>query len=397
MRNSWDTISRSLKLRHSSCGSGIHIVKRLTTLLFVTIIIVILYGQIEYTIAPYSTWDLAGYRRMAAAAPAIATDICQPAAFRVLGPWLAGLLPVPDPVAFYALAVLMSIVLVLLSYHFFRVAGLAPAVAVIVVILYTFNRWWFGTTVWDYFQLNDLLSQIWIVLLFLAMLQGRWAIFGVVFLLAALTRETGMLMIPVAAVYLWERKELRQQGPLALAAIAPGVALFVALRMVIPAPCGKPLFEQLLAHSGSILSPVKVARLLINSYLPFSLLPFVFFNDTIRYFRGKAYALVFVTLVFLSTLFGLAYDERLLAPSFVVIYALIGSVIQANWREKWFVALLVIAGFLSTFHHLRARFPLPDRDLTLVLSLGALALVTAASIAIRWRARTTGGRAAPET
>ncbi len=354
---------------------------------------VILYGQIEYTIAPYANWDLAGYRRMAAASPAIATDICQPAAFRVLGPWLAGLLPVPDPVAFYALSVALSIVLVLLSYHFFRVIGLAPAVAVITVILYTFNRWWFGTTVWDFFQVNDLLSQIWIVLLFLAMLQGRWAVFGLVFFLAALTRETGLLMIPVAAVYLWERKAFRSQGLRALAAIVPGIALFIVLRMVIPAPCGKPLFEQLLAHSGSILSPVKVARLLINSYLPFSLVPFVFFEDTIRYFRGKAYELLFVALVFLSTLFGLAYDERLLAPSFVVIYVLIGNVIQAHYKEKWFVAVLVIGGFLSTFHHLRTRFPLPDRDLTLVLSLGALALVTAASIAIRLRQRPAAGGA----
>lgn len=365
--------------------------KRLAILFFVTVLMLFLYGQIDYTTAPWSTWDLEGYRRMAAVAPAIATDMCQPIAYRVLGPWIVGMLPVSDVAGFHALTVLASIVLVFLSYYFFRTVGLSPNVAVITVILYTFNTWWFGMTAWDFFQVNDLMTQIWIVILFLAMLKGRWLLFGATLLVGALTREPSMLMIPVVGVYLWERKELRRQGLPALAAIVPGLALFLLLRAAIPATCGKPLFEQLAAYAGTILSPIKISRLLFNSYLPFSLLPWVFFRDTLDYFRTRKYALVFVIMVFLSTMFGLDYADRLLAPSFVVIYDLIGRVVQKHYKDKVFLAVLLIGGFLSSFHHLRARFPLPDRDLTVVISLGALAVVTAVAIAIRWRERSSGG------
>lgn len=348
---------------------------------------VFLYGQIDYTVAPYKDWDLASYRVMAQAAPGIAEGVCQPPAYRLLGPYLAGLLPVSDPVAFYALAVIASLVLALLAFYFFRDFGLSPAVAAIVVALFTFNRFWFGLTVWDFFQLNDLLALIFIVILFLAMYRNRWGLFGAVLFLAALTRETGFLMIPVAAVYLWERKELSAQWKRALAATVPALAAFVLIRLFVPAPCGKPLLEQLAAHSVSILSLEKLFRLFINSYLPFSLLPVVFFATTARYFRTRLHALVFVVLVFLSTLFGATFDERLLAPAFLVIYAIIGLVIEEYRTEKWFVVALLVAGFVASLHHSTARFPLPDRSWTLALSLGALAAVTLAAIVCRFRHR----------
>jgi predicted branched-subunit amino acid permease len=91
--------------------------------------------------------------------------------------------------------------------------------------------------------------------------------------------------------------------------------------------------------------------------------------------------------VFLSTLFGATFDERLLAPAFLVIYAIIGLVIEEYRTEKWFIAVLIAAGFLASLHHSTARFPLPDRTWTLALSLGALAAVTAAAIVCRFRDR----------
>ena len=357
--------------------------KRLTVVVLIAIIMVFLYGQIQYTVAPYKNWDLASYRAMAQAAPGIASDVCQPPAYRLFGPYLAGLLPVADPIAFYALSVFASIVLAVLAFYFFRLVGLSPWTAVITVALFTFNRFWFGLTVWDFFQLNDLLSLIWIVILFIAMLKDRWLLFGVTFFLSVLTRETGLLMIPVVFVYLWENKSLGGKWKTAFGSMLPGIAAFLLVRILVPAPCGKPLFEQLAAHSISILSPEKFLRLAISSYAPFSLLPFVFLGLTVAYFRTRWYALVFVVLVFLSTLFGATFDERLMAPAFVVLYALIGLTIDDRRDQNAYVAVLLLGGFLASLHHSTARFELPGRTWTLALTLGSLALVTTVALFFR--------------
>ena len=361
--------------------------KKLVALLVATAGMIFLYGRIDYTAAPYNTWDLASYRAMAAAAPRLASDVCQPPAYRLLGPYLVGLLPVPETAGFYLVAIVASLALVLLAYALFRALGLTPLVATVTVILFAFNRFWFGLTVWDYFQINDLLSLVWIVIMFLAMMKDRWALFGGVLVLGVLTRETALLMAPVAFVYLWERKELAGKWRRFALAVIPGVVAFLLIRLLVPAPCGKSLFTQLAAHSRSILAPEKLFRLTINSYLPFSLLPLVFLGATVAFFRQRPHALVLVALVFLSTLFGLSYDERLMAPAFVAIYAVIGlsaqAVVGKRGQNRAFLAILLIGGFLASLHHQVARFPLPDRTWTLALSLGSLVIVTGAGIYYR--------------
>lgn len=87
--------------------------KNLAILFIIAIIMVILYGQIDYTAEPFSSWDLAPYRKIALASPGISPTIEQPFAYRLLGPYLVGLLPVPDPIGFYAFAVALSIFLVI--------------------------------------------------------------------------------------------------------------------------------------------------------------------------------------------------------------------------------------------------------------------------------------------
>jgi hypothetical protein len=360
-------------------------------LLVVTIGMVFLYGRIDYTAAPYNTWDLASYQAMAAAAPRLATDVCQPPAFRLLGPYVVGLLPVPEPLGFYLLSALASVALALLAYRFFRAVGLTALTATLTVILFTFNRFWFGLTVWDFFQLNDLLSLIWIVLMFLAMFRDRWTLFGAALFAGALTRETALLMIPVALVYLWERKELRQKWLTLLLAAVPALTAFVLIRVLVPAPCGKSLFTQLAAHSGSILAPEKIFRLTVYSYAPLSLLPLVFFGTTVAYFKARPHALALLTLVFLSTLFGLSFDERLMAPAFVVLYAIIGLIIQQTDDGS------SEGRVLTSLHHTVARYPLPDRNWTIALSMGSLLVVTAAAVIHRLRQRRPGAHHAPQT
>ncbi|MDA3875409.1 MAG: hypothetical protein PF795_15790, partial [Kiritimatiellae bacterium] len=70
-----------------------------------------LYGWIPYDQAPYSKWDLAAYMRMAEAAPGVAGDVAKPFAFRILGPWLAGIVPGSIPGGFRVLSLVASLLL----------------------------------------------------------------------------------------------------------------------------------------------------------------------------------------------------------------------------------------------------------------------------------------------
>jgi hypothetical protein len=364
--------------------------RNLVILAVVAIAMVFLYGEIRYTIRPYSGWDLANYRAMAQAAPGLTRDIVPPFPYRILGPYVAGLLPLPDPIAFRLLSAAASVSLVVLFYGFLRTAGLTPAVTLISVVLYTFSRYWFGFTSWNYFQLADLLSQIYIVVLFWSMLSSRWWIFGATLVLAALTRETGLLMAPVALIYLWSRGELASRWRTLLLAIVPALLVFLLLRLTVPVGPGQGLSGALAANASKLLSPERLGRLLVTPLLPYTFIPLVFFEITIRFFRARVWALAFVVLVVASTLFG-SNDERLMAPVFIVAYWLIGLVLEATGPRPWFVAVLLVAGFASTLHHMIARFPLQDPGLTRLLSLGALGVVTAAAVALRLQQRRQPG------
>jgi hypothetical protein len=340
-----------------------------------------LYGQIDFTRLPYARWDLANYRMMAQAAPQLAEKIPQPFAFRVLGPYLAGLLPFADPLAFQILTNLCAFLLIILFYWFLIDRQVPPVAALAAAAVFAMNRALFGISTWDFFQLNDLLVLIFLLLLFLAMYRGRWLLFGLIFFLGAATRETTLILVPVVFVYLWETRRLRAEGVRALLAMLPGLLLFVLLRLLIPA-WGPGLLEALRANLAKLISPESWFRLLINAFLPVSLVLIIFFDITLSFFRARKYALVFVILVFLATLFG-SNTERLMAPAFVVYYWLI-AVILASFTERPLLLWLVLAAsFVASLHHSVARFPLPSRTLTLIASLGALAAVSAALIGYR--------------
>jgi hypothetical protein len=350
-------------------------------LILLTVIMIFLYGQIDFTRPPFAGWDLANYRMMAQAAPQLAEKIPQPFAFRVLGPYLAGLLPFADPLAFQILTVICAFLLIILFYWFLIDRRIPPVAALAAAALFAMNRALFGISTWDFFQINDLLVLIFLLLLLLAMYRGRWLLFGLVFFLGAATRETTLILVPVVFVYLWETRRLRAEGLSALLATVPGLLLFVLLRLLIPA-WGPGLAEALRDNLAKLISPESWFRLLIGAFLPVSLVPIIFFDTTIGFFRERKYALVFVVLVFLATLFG-SNTERLMAPAFVVYYWLIAVILASLTEQPPLFWLVLAASFVASLHHTVARFPLPSRTFTLIASFGALAAVSAALIGYR--------------
>ena len=161
------------------------------------------------------------------------------------------------------------------------------------------------------------------------------------------------------------------------------------LRLFIPV-WGPGLSEALRDNLPKLASPESWFRLLINAFLPLSLVVIIFFEITLAFFRSRIYALVFLVLVFAATLFG-SNTERLMAPAFVVYYWLIAVILASLMERRLLLWLVLAASFIASLHHTVARFPLPSRTLTLIVSFGALAAVSAALIGYRLLSHDKGG------
>src|SRR5690606_36453046 len=92
----------------------------------------------------------------------------------------------------------------------------------------------------------------------------------------------------------------------------------------------------------------------------------------------------FATLVLLSAMFG-GDQERLVAPAFILVYPLIGYLVQHERWVPWTRYVLIAAALLTSLHHLTARFPLPGRTWTIALSLLGLAAATLTSMWVRYQ------------
>lgn len=330
------------------------------------------YGRVD--LAVYGEWDLKAYRQMAEAAPALASGIPQPFAFRVLAPFLAGMLPFELDRAFLVLARCLHPILLLLFYGFLIRRGNRPATALVVTLAFGLNKYLFGLTAWNYFQLCDVLSLIGLLGLFWAMETDRWLFFGIFMLASSLVRETSVLMLPVAVCFAWEKGLPMQRWLAMLAGSTAGVAILVFLRLVVPAEGGHSLFEAFAEHSPKLLSPAALYRQLINAFIPFSLLPLILYRETFSYFRQRRYLLLFFLGVFAATLFG-SNMERLMAPAFIVFYPLMAALIDhlpAQWRRRVLASALAL-GFVAMFHHIYGVWPLPHRNVSVALSLLTLA------------------------
>jgi hypothetical protein len=345
-----------------------------------TLIMITLYGRIDYKSPSYSQWDLKHYLAMARAAPGIDATIPQPFAHRILGPFAAGLLPVSPETGFHILVILSSLFLALFFYFLLVTFDISPPAAAVGTILFVCNKYFFGFPIWDYFQINDILLLIGISVSFYALLKDKWVLLMSALLIGTLARETIFLMMPVPFLYLAEKGTIRQEGLKAMAAIIPALTVFLILRLLIPAPGNGPM-ATFMEHSGKIISSGFWYGLLINAIAPCSSLPIVFWKETVLFFKERNYFLIFLIMVFAAVLFG-SNNERLMAPAFIVIYWLIARIIQRYvYPNVFFMAGLIGLGFISSFDYESGLLHLPNRTLSLAVPFAALCLLT--MIAVR--------------
>jgi hypothetical protein len=296
-------------------------------------------------------------------------------------------MPIPDALGFYGFAIVFSLILVGAYFSLLCQLGLSRQSAAIATILLTMNRYFFGFTVWDYFQIDDLISEVLLVLLFTSMIKNNWWIYSILLVLGAITRETVFIIIPTTLFYLWERKKLEKAFWPFLGSVLPGVALFVALRLILKSTCtnhevGLPqsgtayYFWAFLKYLPQFFQPETLFRRIVNVFIPFSFLPIIFLGETIRFAAQYKHMVIYFCLVFASAFFG-GDSERLMAPTFIVFYFFLGTMIENKMiGKRSAIAVICAITFISSLHHQNARFMLPSQRYTLLLSMGSLCLMT---------------------
>jgi hypothetical protein len=323
---------------------------------FLTAMMIYFYGRIDYTLKPYCDWDLKLYRSMAQAAPHINSEVTKPYAYRLLGPYLVGILPFSNIRSFCVVDTLLAFSLPLLLFWFLCRRGITPPISLLTTFFFLCNKYEFGMQSWDFFRVNDLASLIFIMIILESLINSWWLAFSICLLAGALTREVIMLLIPVAFLYFFENKKTRTEYFRLMLACLPGLIMFFALRIILSPP-GRNLDEAFLIHVHKFTSPAVWGKLLLNAYAPASLIPIIFYKDTLKFFVKKKYAVFFVATVFFSTAFG-TDNERLFAPVFIFVYWYVATVFQSmnlKFMDSTLLASVIFA-FLASIHHEIGRF-----------------------------------------
>jgi hypothetical protein len=342
-------------------------------------VMIFLYGTIDYESEPYRGMDLMYYRAMSDAAPRLAQDIPRPFAYRILGPYISGLIPLSDQHAFLAITILVAVLLPIVFYLFLLELGIGRTSALFASILFLCNKHLFGMGVWNFFQVKDSISLLIIASSFLAMLRGRWLLLSCSMLVGTLSGETALLMMPILALYLFERRAARREWTMALVGLAPAIAAFVMIRLLVPATGGEALVDTFLHYSRKLRFPGVWVGLLLNPFVPLTFIPLLYLRDALSFLRENRYMALYLILVFASALFG-SNNERLMAPAFIVFYAFIGRTAEERWQgSAQLFVLVALCCFASSFHHVVGRYPLTAQSATRTITILTTLLVTGAS------------------
>ncbi|HRK74838.1 MAG TPA: hypothetical protein PLL64_11215, partial [Rhodothermales bacterium] len=129
------------------------------------------------------------------------------------------------------------------------------------------------------------------------------------------------------------------------------------------------LWGALSIYARQLADPVAWGRLLLNAYAPFSLLLFVWYKPFLRLLKSHPVWGMFGGLVWISCFFG-QDKERLLAPTFFLIYSGILWLLRQLPENQRMIGywITTCAAFLTSWHHLVARFPVFPRGMYFVLS-----------------------------
>lgn len=326
------------------------------------------YGSMD--IAAHPEADAKFYVTMSSGGPA---SVPAPYGYRILGPWLAGALPMDVHLAFRLLTDAAAAACALALYLLLIAFGNPAAAAGVTVVLWLLNKYLAGFEIWNFYQLDDLLGLLGMLVAMLAFERKRWFLLAAAFLGGILAREAPILLLPGFAIAAWMRKAGRREWIALGLALLPGLlaAAWMRAHYRLPAEAG---YLGLLRNYGiKWFSPATPARFFVNAWIPVAFLPWIFFRDTRRFLWRRPDLLALGA----GTLFAASLGgdmERLLLPAVPLVYAVVAHLLAGRPR---LAPGLVVCAVITLPHHMFGPWILPNRNATLFFSLLGTALAAA--------------------
>lgn len=349
-------------------------------LVIVALISIALSGKISYWNPEYSNMDFNKYIKMAEVSPSINSNIPQPFVFRIIVPWLAGILPFSIATGFYLMSLLFQLLFVILLYHFLVFYSIEKNISFALTVCFIFNRYFFQFFSWDYFQAGDVLSNVIVLTMFFLIVKKKWLLLSLIFLLGIFVKETVLLILPLGYFLLLRRlKDKKDILCFTLASLIP-IIIFVSSRILMSNQIGENLVNQFIAGVSDIFTPKVFIKKFIVAFTPFGLIPIIFPKEILKFIRERFYLFIYFVGVVFTSFFGDL--ERLMAPSAPVYFLLMGFIVQSYLINKKnpqiliFIYTIILISFLSSFYHLWGVFQLPNKNITIILTI-VLQVVTA--------------------
>ncbi len=355
--------------------------KHIVILSLVAILSILLSGSIDYQNSSYSNMDFNKYISMAEASPEIETNIIRPFVYRIAMPWLVGILPFSIPTSFL---ILNSISLFLLStvfYLFLLEYKTDENLALVITIIFQFNRYFFQFLGWNYFQVSDTLSLTLLFYSFLLLRNKNFIGLFFIMVFGVLVKEYMLIFIPAGFALLIEKGVNKKKLFFFSIISIVSVLTFWGIRMVIPTEGGESLFIQYTTQLLYYSKPTLLIKRFIIPFSPFGLIPFLFYKDMFIFFQREKHLFIYFLTVVALSFFG--ESERLMAPLtpvyFLFIAELIKKYLVKNLEEvlksRLIISILILA-FLTSFYHLWGLIKLPNEYYSIISTIISTLIVT---------------------
>ncbi len=323
-------------------------------------------GSINYSDTQYSNSDLNKYIEMAEASPGLDTNVIRPFVYRIVAPWVAGLLPFSTSTNFYLLNFLALLALSYSFYLFLIEFGVDEKLSLVMTIIFQLNKYFFLFLAWNHFQLSDTLSLALLFYFFILLKRRKFKMLFLLMILGVLIKEYSLMIIPAGFIYLY--KDHYEKSSLIYYSIISvlSILVFILVRVVIVSESGESLFAQYITEAIYYSKPEMLAKRFIIPFTPFGLLPVIFLKDLIMFFREHKYFFIYALTITILSFFG--EPERLIEPLAAVYYLFVAIIIKQyvlkksnNIFNNKTILILVGVTFLTSFYHLWGIITLPDQ------------------------------------
>jgi hypothetical protein len=347
-------------------------------LIVICILQIFLAGKVDINDYP-PDHDINAYRNLALSFPNFDFTVAKPFFHRLFVPWVVGLLFNNVDQGFFVVNFIFSILFTVLLYYFFITFGISNKISFFIVITFIFNRYFIPFLAFQPYRVLDLITVTILVSSIILLVKKKFTAVFLISIIGVLTKEIALLIIPVGFAYIY-LTEQKQKNILILFSIYSIilVSIYMAVRLIIPAPQGITVITAFKENWNKIISIEAITKQLFIAFNPLFLIPVFQFRKYLNFNKRYPYLLVLLVFVLITSCFG-GDKERLMISYAPIYYLFIASLFQEINKVKpiknSYLLLVLAVTWISNLHHIWGLVRLPSREYSLIFALVGSILV----------------------